>query len=77
MLRSAWESSEFEPIVSILYSSIAVTCVMHNAVMLLHPKHAIARYNTLSITATTCARALRTCARVFNIIESAKLNIQK
>ena len=38
---------KFEPIVSILYcSSIAVTCVMRNAVTLLHPKHAIARYIT-------------------------------
>ena len=41
-----------------------------------HPKHAIARYNTLPITATECARALRTCAHAFNIRESAKPNIQ-
>ena len=37
--------------------------------------------NTLPITATDCvlrmcARVLRMCARAFNIIESAKLNIQ-
>ena len=75
---------KFEPIVSILYcSSIAVTCVMRNTVTLLHPKRAIARYNALPITATecvrvlcTCTRVLRTCARAFNIIESAKMNIQ-
>ena len=36
---------KFEPIVSILYcSSIAVTCVIRNAVTLLHPQ---ARYSTL------------------------------
>ena len=62
---------KFEPIVAILYcSSIAVTCVMRNVVTLLHPKRTIARYNALPITATECARA-------FNIIESAKMNIQK
>ena len=44
-LRSAWP--KFEPTVSILYcSSIAVTCIMHNAVTLLNPKHAITRYGT-------------------------------
>ena len=36
---------------------------MRNAVTLLHPKHAIARYNTLPITATECARGLRMCVR--------------
>ena len=74
---------KFEPIVSILYcSSTAVTCVMRNAVTLLHPKRAIARYKALPITATECVRALCTCARVlctcahaFNILES-KMNIQ-
>ena len=50
---------------------------MRNAVTLLHPKRAIERYNALPITATECTRALCTCARVFNIIESAKMNIQK
>ena len=57
---------------------------MRNAVTLLHPKRAIARYNALPITATECARALctcacvlRTCACAFNIIESAIMNNTK
>ena len=64
----AWP--KFEPTVSILYcSSISVTCIMHNAVTLLHPKYAITRYGT--------ANKRPVNARVHCIRASVHLTLQK